>query len=245
MTISFVYLDEFGHMGPFMARTAAKYNESPVFGLGGLILPEAAIRPFATKFLQLKEHIFKNEIKKSGVIAGAWEKKGTSIFTAKQLAKYPHFKSTGFRLINSIRNAGGKIFYYGREKIAGTTDVNPMGLYTTVLGHTIRQLENYSASVNTNFVMVVDEHSARKSLLETAAKSMFGETPALHLLSPPFEVESYITQNIQAADWLCAILGRLWAHQLRPQEYADHTNFRNYFWDRLHQVTTHSTVLPR
>jgi hypothetical protein len=200
MSVRFVYLDEFGHIGPFMSRSSPKYNESPVFGLAGIILPEEAIRPFSTRFLQLKEHIFKDEIKKSRRISGEWEKKGTSIFTAHHLAKYPHFKSTGFRLINSVRDCGGKIFYYGREKIAGTTAVHSTGLYTTVLGHTIRQLESYSEKEKTNFVMVVDEHSARKQLLKTSAQTMYGDKPARHLLSPPFEVESYINQNIQAAD---------------------------------------------
>jgi hypothetical protein len=93
--------------------------------------------------------------------------------------------------------------------------------------------------------MVVDEHSARKQLLVTASKTMFGQTPAKHLLSPPFEVESYVNQNIQAADWVAAIVGRLWAQEIRPIEYADHAEFRRYFWTRLHQVCTHSTVLPR
>jgi Protein of unknown function (DUF3800) len=181
----------------------------------------------------------------SGTISAEWEKKGTSIFTAKQLAQYPHFRSTGFRLINNIRDCGGKIFYYGREKISGTTDVHAIGLYKTVLGHAINQLENYSETAQKNFIMIVDEHSARKALLVTSLKTMYGDKPAQRLLSPPFEVESYINQNIQAADWICAIIGRMWAYQIRPKEYVDHLKFRNYFWDRLHLVATHSTVLPR
>jgi len=246
MSISFVYLDEFGHIGPYMSRTAKRFNESPVFGLAGIILHEATVRPFATKFLQLKQHVFKAEIKNSGVQASHWEKKGIEIFTAKKLARYPHFRSTGFRVLNYVRGVGGKVFYYGREKIAGRTDLNAAGLYTTVLGHTLRQLENYSVASKCNFVVVVDEHSARKQLLVTALKTMYdADNPARHLISPPFEVESYINQNIQAADWVAAIVGRLWAHQLRPKEFQDHAKFKGYFWDRIHQVATHSTVLPR
>lgn len=245
MSTNFVYLDEFGHIGPYMTRKSLRYNESPVFGLAGIILPETAIRPFATKFLQLKEHVFKRDIASAKTIGALWEKKGAEIFTAKKIAKYKHFRATGFRLINEVRNCGGKIFYYGREKISGTTDVNSIGLYTTVLSHTIRQLESFSTAHRTNYVMVVDEHSARKQLLVTASKTMFGQPPAKNLLSPPFEVESYINQNIQAADWMAAIIGRLWAHELQPAEYADHVNFRKYFWARVHQVSTHSTVLPR
>jgi hypothetical protein len=174
MAIHFVYLDEFGHLGPFMTRTAPKYNESPVFGLAGIILPEESVRLFATKILKLKEYIFRDEIRRSGQPSSHWEKKGTEIFTARQVAKYPHFRSTGFRLLNYIRDSGGKVFYYGREKISGTTDVNSIGLYKTVLGHAIRQLENFCVSTNSNFVLVVDEHSARKQLLITSLQTMYG-----------------------------------------------------------------------
>jgi hypothetical protein len=246
MAVHFIYLDEFGHLGPFMSRTAAKYNENPVFGLAGIILPEEAVRPFATKVLQLKDFIFKKEIERSGVPSSHWEKKGTEIFTAKQVAKYPHFRSTGFRLLNYIRDSGGKVFYYGREKISGTTDVNSVGLYKTVLGHTIRQLDAFCVEANSNFVLVVDEHSARKQLLITSLQTMYDhEAPARRLLSPPFEVESYINQNIQAADWIASILARLWSRRIRPTEYMDHLNFESYFWARLHLIATHSTVQTR
>jgi hypothetical protein len=246
MSVHFVYLDEFGHTGPFMSRTAPKYNESPVFGLAGIILPHDAIRPIATKILKLKEYIFKDEIQRSGIRASHWEKKGIEIFTAKQLARYPHFRSTGFRLLNYVRNCGGKVFYYGREKISGTIAVDSAGLYKTVLSHTIRQLESFSISANTNFIMVMDENSVRKQLLITALQSMYdSDNPARHMLSPPFEVESYINQNIQAADWIAAIAGRLWAHEILPTQYDDHTDFKQYFWTRMHQVVTHSTVWRR
>jgi hypothetical protein len=245
VAVFFVYLDEFGHIGPFTSRASPRYNESPVFGLAGIILPENAVRPFATRFLQLKQNIFKAEIAASGQPASHWEKHGTAIFTAKQLARYPHFRSTGFRLLNYVRDVGGNVFYYGREKISGTTDVNSTGLYTTVLAHAIRQLDGLCANSDRKFVMVVDEHSVRKQLLITSLKTMYDANPARNMLSPPFEVESYANQNIQAADWVAAIIGRLWAHELRPTEYADHAAFRNYFWERLHQVAVYSTVLPR
>jgi hypothetical protein len=229
-----------------MARSAPKFNENPAFGLAGIILPENSVRPFATAFLQLKEYIFADEMNRAGVQSSHWEKKGIEIFTAKQVAKYPHFRSTGFRLLNSVQKCGGNVFYYGREKISGTTTVNSVGLYTTFLAHTLHQLERFAASKDSNFVVVVDEHSARKRLLITSLQNMYdSQDPVRRMLSPPFEVESYVNQNIQAADWIAAIVGRLWARRLRPTEYADHANFERYFWDRIHRVASHSTVLPR
>jgi hypothetical protein len=245
VSLNFVYLDEFGHIGPFMSRHSKRYNESPVFGLAGIILPEGAIRPFATRFLQLKDHVFRTEIKNSGTIAQHWEKHGTDIFTPKQVARYPHFRSTGARLMNYIRDCGGRVFYYGREKISGSIDVNSTGLYTTVLGHAIRQLESFSQTADSNFIMIVDEHSSRKALLVTAEKTMYGDNPTRHLLCPPFEVKSYINQNIQAADWIAAIVGRLACHEIAPDQYKDHAKFTSYFSQRLHHIETHSTILPR
>lgn len=50
----FVYLDEFGHIGPYVSRTHPKYNTSPLFGLAGLIFPASSIRKFSAFFFQLK-----------------------------------------------------------------------------------------------------------------------------------------------------------------------------------------------
>ena len=44
----FAYLDEFGHVGPYVARTDPKYRESPVFGLAGFVLPAEEVRGFGT-----------------------------------------------------------------------------------------------------------------------------------------------------------------------------------------------------
>lgn len=48
-----VYLDEFGHIGPFVSRHHKSYNDSPVFGLAGMLLPVEAVREFAIFFYQL------------------------------------------------------------------------------------------------------------------------------------------------------------------------------------------------
>ena len=34
----FAYLDEFGHIGPYVSRTDPRYKDSPVFGLARFVL---------------------------------------------------------------------------------------------------------------------------------------------------------------------------------------------------------------
>lgn len=241
----FAYLDEFGHIGPFKHRQDPQYKDSPVFGLAGIILPEPSIRPFATKFLQLKEHAFADDIKRAGKHGYDWEKKGCDIFKPKALKQYPRLRQIGYRLLTILKEADGKVFYYGREKVAGRVDGNANGLHTTVFSHAIRRLDAHAQAAKSNFAMVVDQHSARAELLECAAKTMFGVPPARKLVSPPFEVESHLNQNIQAADWIAAIIGRMGAYQCLPDQFQDHKNCDDYFASRIAQVAVRSTIERR
>lgn len=225
----FVYLDEFGHIGPFESRTSLKHNESPVFGLAGMMLPERAVRPFASYFLKQKEFHFKKEIEKSRKMAAKWEKKGTSFIRPKPMTEYVEMRRVLHRILKKIDLLGGNVFYYGREKIVGATGLNSIGLYTTCLAHALRNIDTVCENKKEPFVVVVDQHSARKELLECAAKTMYGVKPCKNLASPPFEVESYINQNIQAADWIATLIGRILAYRLLPDQYADHEVIENIF----------------
>lgn len=172
----------------------------------------------------------------------AREKKGTNLFTAKSITRYPAIRGAMFTLLNEVRLSGGRTFYYGREKIRGTEDGNPTGLYKTVLAHAIRRIDAYCAEIGRNFVVVLDENSARKDLLETAAKTMFGDPPARYLASPPFEVESYLNQNMQAADWVSAVVGRICNHRLDPDGFSECTAYTTYFSDRLIETSVSSQI---
>lgn len=232
----FVYLDEFGHIGPFESRTSPKHNESPVFGLAGMMLPEKGVRPFASYFLKQKEFHFKKEIEASKKMAAKWEKKGTSFIRPKPIAEYVEARRVLHRILKKIESLGGNVFYYGREKIVGATGLNSIGLYTTCLAHALRNIDTVCEERKEPFVVVVDQHSARKELLECAAKTMYGTKPCKNLASPPFEVESYINQNIQAADWIATLIGRITAYRLLPDQYADHEGIERIFGARVQSL---------
>jgi len=242
----FVYLDEFGHIGPFEGRTSRRHNESPVFGLAGIILPEEAVRPFATYFLKQKELTFAGELRAAKKMAAKWEKKGTSFIRPAPLRKYVETRRVLHRVMKKVQEFEGHVFYYGREKKHGLhPDLNPIGLYTTCFAHALRRLDKFCAKKDSSFVVVIDQHSARKELLECAAKTMFGQQPCLRLASPPFEVESYLNQNIQAADWIATLVGRLKAFEVAPEQYPDYEYIKTLFADRVHDLQQHSLLEKR
>ncbi|MBL3585877.1 DUF3800 domain-containing protein [Rhodovulum sulfidophilum] len=183
--IYFVYLDEFGHIGPYCGRKARKHNESPVFGLAGMVLPEQQVRPFASYFLKMKEKPFHTEIIQSGKMSAKWEKKGTSFIRPNPMKKYVEARRKVLRILRKIGQCNGHVFYYGREKFRDRDDLNPIGLYTTCFAHALRRLDRFSTRLGENFVVVVDQHSARKELWECAVKTMYGNQPCRALASPP------------------------------------------------------------
>lgn len=236
-------MDEFGHGGAFLSRNDPKFSHSPVFGLAGYLLPHHQVRHFATFFLQLKSNMLRHELSENGEHPATWEKKGSELISTRNIRRYRHIREGLFRLLAEIRKCDGKIIYYGREKYMSPDSSNPSGLYTTVLSHTIRGIDAFCISKKSHFMMILDQHSDRLKLLESATKTMFGaQSPARCLIEPPFQVESHLYQTIQAADWIAAMIGRIQAYAIESEQYGDWEWAEKYFGRDIRSLSTHSTM---
>jgi uncharacterized protein YaaR (DUF327 family) len=225
------FMDEFGHSGPFISRADRRYNHSPVFGLAGYVLPHNQVRHFATFFFQLKSQMLEAELKTVQDHPATWEKKGTELISTRNIRKYRHVREGILRLLNEI------------YKYQSPEDSNSSGLYTTVMAHTIRNIDSYCCKLNGQFMMILDQHSDRIRLLESATKTMFSpQAPARCLIEPPFQVESHLYQTIQAADWIATLVGRLMAHSVENHQYADWDWAEKYFGPRIRALSTHSSL---
>ena len=70
------YLDEFGHIGPYVGRSDPKHNDSPVFGLAGLALPATEVRGFGTWFFKRKAELLAFEIQRVRKASRHWGEEG-------------------------------------------------------------------------------------------------------------------------------------------------------------------------
>jgi Protein of unknown function (DUF3800) len=236
------FLDEFGHIGPFVSRKDRRFNQSPVFGLAGYFLPHQNVRSFATWFYQFKNNLLAAELKRSGQHPATWEKKGAELFTSKNVGKYRSLTSAGARIVNQIYKRDGRLFYYGRHKYQTPQQSKASGLYSTVLGHSVRNIDHFCGQQDQQFMMILDQHADRIRLLETAAKTMFGSDPARNLVEPPFQVESHLYQTIQAADWLAAWMGRLMAFRVLPDQFPEWDWAERHIGTKVDAYSTHSTL---
>jgi hypothetical protein len=237
------YLDEFGHIGPYIAKSHPAYNESPVFGLAGLILPHTEVRSFGTWFFQRKCDLLRFEIERSGEHPAVWEKKGSALYTTRNIENYPELVRFTKRFLNRIARCGGHVFYVGMHKTAAPIEHRPMKLYTAVLREAMKRLNQFAESSKESLLIVIDEHQEREALITEASRAMFHpDHPCTCLIEPPVQVESHRYQTVQAADWICGLVGRLGAYWADPVSFPDFIWAENLFGPRVAQVQIRSGI---
>ena len=135
------YLDEFGHIGPYVSREHLKHNDSPVFGLAGFALSSRHVREFGTWFFQRKCQLLQPEIDQAVKHPAHWEKKGSSLYTVRNVRQYPELRRFTNRLFNQINKLGGFVFYVGMCKTKSPGAHKPDKLYEAVLEEAIKRID--------------------------------------------------------------------------------------------------------
>jgi len=227
-------------------RNDARYNESPVFGLAGLILPAAEVRDFSTWFYKRKCELLAFEISRSGKHPAEWEKKGASLFTTANIRRYPELQRFTARFLNKIDRVGGKIIYVGVRKTSAPINHQSQALYRAVLREIIKRLDQYCAEdceEESRVMIFMDEHSERDALVTEASRSMFSrDTPRRHLIEPPVQVESHRYQTLQAADWICGLIGRFGAYWEDREAFPELSWTQELFHQRVARVAVRSGI---
>ncbi len=239
-----VYVDEFGHIGPYLDSNHPKHNTHPVFGLCGFAIPYTQVRYFSTFFYKLKNNLLKFEIEQSGIHPAKWEKKGSSLYTVTNIEKYKQLRVATNRLFNQIQKLNGYVIYVGIEKSKDIERHQSHQLYQSVLRELIKRLDEECEENNDKFMLLLDQSDdvTRQALLETASIAMFGSEPRKNLIEPPTQIESHLYQTIQYADWLCGLLGRLSKYWVDEQSFQDYQCFNKYFYDRLQKISKRSGI---
>ena len=244
----FAYLDEFGHIGPYVSREDPKHNDSPVFGLAGFVLPSERVRGFGTWFFKRKCQLLERDIEESGQHPARWEKKGSRLYTVRNIKRYPRIRQFTGRLFNKIDELEGFVFYVGLKKTHPPDIHDPNRLYRGILREAIKRIDQFcteDCNPVANFVLILDDHDQRQALLTAASQAMYD--PALaerrrHLIEPPFHLDSHRYQTLQAADWIAGLIGRLGAMRGDPEAYSENEVFRYYFEQRLKMVQRRSGI---
>ncbi|ANY14660.1 DUF3800 domain-containing protein [Bordetella pseudohinzii] len=231
-----VYLDEFGHIGPYVSRSHPRFRTSPVFGFAGFMLPAAELREFAIHFHQLKCRLLRPEIQRQHLPAWRWEKKGAQLFTERNLRRYPMLVQAATRLIDRIRQAGGHVVACGGAKPPGQTAADRFQFQLLAV---LRRVAAYCEAREATFMVVLDQQKSgkrwRAAHVEACTRAMFeeGGRKCRSLMEPPLQAESDLFQTLQCADWICGLAGRLYAYRAAPADYPEWACFEQCFGRQL------------
>lgn len=209
------YLDEFGHVGPYINTSHGKFNEHPAFGYAGIVLPEAAVRPFGARFERIKARQFRSEIIAANKHPRRWEKKGAEIFTSGAYQRYPERVEFIADLAGYMRHLGGSVFFYGHRKPIGSkkeTGLSASQLTRDVLTETVRRLCRYADRQDQPLTVLLDKGGPmpREEAITSLATFIYSkpEESLKRIIEVPMELESHRYGAIQFADWMCAITSR-------------------------------------
>jgi hypothetical protein len=214
--------------------------------LAGIILPVSEVREFSTWFYKRKSELLAFEIQRSQKHPAEWEKKGSALFTTQNIERYPELVRFAARFLNKIEKIGGRIIYVGVRKTAEPASHQSQALYRAVLRETIKRLDQYcmhDCQEESRIMIFMDEHPEREALLTEASRSMFSrDSPRRHLIEPPVQMESHRYQTLQAADWICGLIGRFGAYWEDKVAFPELSWTEDLFHHRIARVSVRSGI---
>ena len=213
------YIDEFGHVGPYIDRNHPKYWQHPVFGYAGFIIPSSHAREIGAAFVKAKQSLFKTEIDKSE-LPSQWERKGSEYFTTGSIEARPEQIKVFSNLIRKLKALEGIIFYYGDEKPRGTlkeTDRSSKKIAEDALRQTINRICRYAESKDQDVLIIADsfDDKSRQELASKMYAHIYSSSApdVKRAVEAPLHVESKLNSGVQFADWICGIVGRACDYQ--------------------------------
>lgn len=209
------YLDEFGHVGPYIGTGHGKFFHHPIFGYAGIVLPGHSIRAFGAKFEHVKARQFRLEILESGKHPRRWEKKGSEIFTTGSYERYPARVDFIEDLAVSLKRLHGRLFYYGEVKPVGPTSKThqtPAERTQQALIETVRRLCRYAEACKEDLMVLLDDGGPmpREDAITSMASFIYSseDRSMKRIIEVPMQLESHRYGALQFADWMCAVLTR-------------------------------------
>lgn len=248
-----LYLDETGSTEAH--SIPVKNGDTPIFTLGGVILPLERWREYDRKYLYLKRDFFKAEIDRSKKTDSAWEIKGTDLFAPRNAASERN-KVFVYKVFDLIKDFGGRVI--GVTFLKSVKDpMSHTSIYTKGLQIIAERYDIFLREMNGSGILIIDSRMAhtRKGggLDYTVAVSylsfIFGNAQGRQLkriIEGPIFADSGLTAGLQLADIVSGLIYTSnYRDKLAPRGadhengYLDYTHTAKYA-NALKDVTFHS-----
>lgn len=221
VAIYLLYLDEFGHPGPYVPRSK-RYSHHPLFGFAGFAVPAEDMRDFDRVFLRFKQRFYSNEIKRANVRSERYEPKELRSRRDIRFAQ---------RVMQLVGDCAGAVFAHGCVTRSSPQNHSYKGLYTSLVQASLRSFEKFlregPGQGITRGVIIMDRRTETQNVrvLEAAQTHIFsGEMfrrGNVGIVETPLLVPSHWYHGVQAAHVIGQAVGKIyWRRKLGKQKYA-------------------------
>lgn len=211
-----LYLDEFGHPGPYIPSDP-RHQQHPLFGFAGFVVDGRRWRDFDREFLRLKTRFYKEEVERAQTLEGLRPER----YEPKRLRSRRDIRFTS-HIMGLVGKCGGCVFAYGCVKHgAHPAEHNYQGLYMSRVQGALRRFEKYLANAPRRDlgVVIMDRRTEaqNKRVLESAQSHLFSapefRKPDVRITETPLLVPSEWYHGVQAADVIGRAVGRIYWHR--------------------------------
>ncbi len=238
-----LYLDETGTTEPH--KLPVPQGATPLFTLGGIVLPLDRWRDYDRAYLYLKREFFKKEIDQSSKIDATWEVKGTDLLSPRN-ANSERNKVFCYRVLDLAKQFGGKVL--GVTFLKSVKSPMPRtSIYTKGLQILAERFDVFLREIDGAGVLIMDSRMAhtRKGggLDYTVAQSylsfIFGNKEGQllkRIIEAPMFADSGLTAGLQIADIMSGLIyTNAYRDKLAPNGadpacgYLDYTHTARYY----------------
>jgi hypothetical protein len=190
---------------------------------------------FSNEFANLKSKIFGNKFRQK-------EKKGRLVFPGdafsenKNSEERRQFTSTGHRFLKIVEKHGGLIFYSGMKKFEEHEKHDSKKLQLACLRKAFATLNRACEAQNKDFLILFDEHQTHLQKINFINSIYLDPKSKTKIADYPYDLKSDMYNNIQAADWVCALLGRIWSYKADNEEWGTHSQYMDKFNYKIEEL---------
>jgi hypothetical protein len=206
-----LYLDEFGHPGPY-DPSDTRHRHHPLFGFAGVAIEATSWRDLDRSFLRLKLRYYAEEIRKAQIVAGIrperWEPKQLRSRRDRRFAA---------DVLGLVRSCRGTLFAYGCVKRASPRAHGAHALYNSQVQGALETYERFLRSIadrqRGQGVAIVDRRSESQNqlVLESAQSHLFANPymrqADARVIETPLLVATEWYHGVQLADVVGGVVG--------------------------------------
>lgn len=213
-----LYLDEFGHPGPYIPSDR-RYRHHPLFGFAGFVVEGSRWRDFDRSFLRLKGTYYANEIETARTLGGIRPER----YEPKKLRSRRDIRFVA-DVMGLVGRCGGCVFAYGCVKHGSDPSKHSYtGLYNSHVQGALRQFEKFlrdsAGRTRGRGVVIMDRRTETQNerVLESAQSHLFSSPVFrrgdVRVIETPLLVPSEWYHGVQAADVIGRAVARIYWHR--------------------------------